>query len=120
MKIFLFQLDIIWKNPEANYRKIRKLTRSMKIPVKSLLVLPEMFSTGFVTDFKPAALSGFKQSYKNDLIFISELAKKYKSFVTAGVITPAPNCKKLLNTCLVIDPQGKLIARYNKIHLFRF
>jgi predicted amidohydrolase len=48
MKILLYQQDIIWADPEANYRKVEAVLAAH--PEGQLLVLPEMFTTGFVTD----------------------------------------------------------------------
>jgi predicted amidohydrolase len=50
MKILLYQQDIVWADPEANYRKVEAVLEAH--PEGELLVLPEMFSTGFVTDPK--------------------------------------------------------------------
>jgi predicted amidohydrolase len=48
MKILLYQQDIVWCDPEANYRKVESVLAAH--PEGDLLVLPEMFTTGFVTD----------------------------------------------------------------------
>ena len=47
MKISLYQQDIRWLDPEANYRKIESVLGML--PDSELLVLPEMCTTGFVT-----------------------------------------------------------------------
>ena len=48
MKIAVFQQDIVWNNPAENRRKAAEAIR--KAPGSELYVLPEMFSTGFVTE----------------------------------------------------------------------
>ncbi len=58
MKIALYQQDIVWCDPEANYRKVEAVLAGL--PGCDLLVLPEMFTTGFVmepdaTVMKPVA-----------------------------------------------------------------
>ena len=47
MKISLFQQDIAWLDPSANYQKIERVLQDS--PDSDLLVLPEMCTTGFIT-----------------------------------------------------------------------
>jgi len=48
MKIALYQQDIVWCAPEANYRKVATVLSGLS--GCDLLVLPEMFTTGFVME----------------------------------------------------------------------
>ena len=48
MKISLLQTDIRWKDPRANRRRAEELISDL--PAADLIVLPEMFTTGFCTD----------------------------------------------------------------------
>ncbi len=51
--------------------------------------------------------------------FLSSTAKKHKIWLVGGSIpleASVPN--KVRNSCLVYDDKGKLVARYDKIHLF--
>ena len=47
MKVYGFQWDIAWENKQANFQKARELIGAAKPDPGSLLVLPEMFATGF-------------------------------------------------------------------------
>ena len=53
--------------------------------------------------------------------FVSELSKKYKIWILAGT-TPISSSdgKRVRGACLVYDDAGKRVARYDKMHLFRF
>jgi omega-amidase len=53
MKIALVQHDIVWAEPEINCNHISELLET--IPQVDLVVLPEMFSTGFAT--KPEGIA---------------------------------------------------------------
>ena len=57
---------------------------------------------------------------ENDLcLALSALAKKFKVYLVAGTIPIlAPSAAKFTNSSCVFDPSGKLIAQYDKIHLF--
>jgi omega-amidase len=47
MIVALCQLNIVWEDKKANHERTRKLVAAAKLPKGALLVLPEMFSTGF-------------------------------------------------------------------------
>ena len=54
--------------------------------------------------------------------FLAKMACQHGLWVVGGSM-PLWQTKgddKVLNTCLVFDPQGKRVARYDKIHLFGF
>ncbi len=53
--------------------------------------------------------------------FLAETACKHGIWVVGGSLPlEASVPDKVLNTCLVFDPQGIRVARYDKIHLFGF
>jgi deaminated glutathione amidase len=85
-----------------------------------LIVLPEYF-----------CLMGRKETDKLDIAekegqgpiqeFLSETAKKLSIYLSAGSIPlVSPDANRVFNSQLVYDPNGKQIARYDKIHLFSF
>src|SRR5699024_8366919 len=49
---------------------------------------------------------------------IVELAKQYQLYIHVGSIVEKFNVEKSYNTSFVIDPNGKMIGKYRKIHLF--
>lgn len=53
--------------------------------------------------------------------FLADAARKHSLWLVGGSIPLMANDPaKLRNSCLVFDPQGKRVARYDKIHLFGF
>ena len=53
--------------------------------------------------------------------FLAETARQYGIWLVGGSIPlVASEEGKVLNSCLVFDPQGERVARYDKIHLFGF
>ena len=85
-----------------------------------LAVLPEYFCLMGLKDTdkvhaREAAGSGPIQEH------LAAMAQENNIFLVAGTIPlEAKESNKVLNTSLVFDPQGKQIARYDKIHLFGF
>ena len=47
MKIHLYQNDVEWENPEENIIRANKSLSEIDISSGDLIILPEMFSTGF-------------------------------------------------------------------------
>lgn len=53
--------------------------------------------------------------------FLSETAKKYKIWLVGGSVPlVSAEANRVRNSCLVYDDKGRLVARYDKIHLFGF
>jgi len=53
--------------------------------------------------------------------FLAQQARQHGVWLIGGTLPlAAPEPSRVLNTTLVYDPQGTMIARYDKVHLFRF
>ena len=53
--------------------------------------------------------------------FLAETARRHGIWLVGGSMPLEASVEgKVLNTCLVFDPQGRQAARYDKIHLFGF
>jgi len=53
--------------------------------------------------------------------FLAQQARKYNIFLVGGTLPlQSPELNRIFNTTLVFNPQGQLLARYDKIHLFGF
>ena len=45
--VYLVQLDCVWEDKQANFDRVSALLEEERPAVGSLIVLPEMFATGF-------------------------------------------------------------------------
>ncbi|MBM3832653.1 MAG: carbon-nitrogen family hydrolase [Verrucomicrobia bacterium] len=115
MKIFCIQLDIIWENKTANYEKVRRLLDAATVPAGSLVLLPEMFSTGF--SMNVAAIREDTPSQTET--FLAEIARQHGAFVIGGLVTSGRD-NRGRNEAVVIGPEGQRVVRYCKIHPFSF
>ena len=53
--------------------------------------------------------------------FLAAQARLHGIWLVGGTLPlEAPEADRVLNTTLVFDPQGARVARYDKVHLFRF
>jgi predicted amidohydrolase len=112
MKIYGIQLSSEWNQKEKNFKKVKTLLEKHKVIKNSLLVLPEMFATGFNLD-PPATMA--EEPHKTES-FLSQLAKEKKCWIIGGMIKPEKNQKKGKNCSVLFSPEGERKLSYTKIH----
>ncbi len=80
-----------------------------------VVLLPEMFNCPYSTEFFPR----FAENYPGGetVSMLSEMAVAKNLYIFGGSI-PEKEGSRIFNTCFVFDPEGKLLARYRKAHLF--
>lgn len=115
MKIIGCQLDIQWEEKEANHANVQKLLEKAAPSRDSLIVLPEMFATGFSMNVGTITDDRDRTTQK----FLARLAAGYKAFVLAGVVTRCEDGRGL-NQAVIYKPTGRELARYSKLHPFSY
>jgi len=81
MKIAGLQTDIIWENPEDNFKHVEQLLVQAAEQGATIAVLPEMFATGFTMDSKKAA------SFSNiTRRFLADVSSKLSIWVIGGLV----------------------------------
>jgi nitrilase len=83
-----------------------------------LIALPEFFA---IMGMKDADVVKAREAEGHGPIqaFLSRMAKKHRIWLIGGSVPlEASALNKVRNSCLVYDERGKLVARYDKIHLF--
>ena len=113
MKVYCCQLDIVWENKPENFRKVRALLKEAQPERGSLVVLPEMFATGFSMNVSEIA----EQKAPGGEEFLRDLAKEFGVIVMGGVVTQGLDGKGL-NEAVIITPERTELTRYAKIHPF--
>src|SRR5439155_19661114 len=105
--------DTVWEDKPATFDRVRKLLAASKPEAGSLLVLPEMFSTGFSMN-----VAGIQEGSKRAAEqFMETLAREMGIFVLGGVVNLGSDGRGR-NQALAYSPQGREIARYDKIQPF--
>jgi predicted amidohydrolase len=115
MKLICCQFDIAWENKPANHDKVRRLLDQARPSRGSLVILPEMFATGF--SMNVAVINDSVTHETRD--FLSRLAADYGVYVVGGLVETAPDGRGR-NECAVFSPAGDELARYCKMHPFTF
>src|SRR5262245_31772671 len=113
MNIIALQFDIAWENKAANFEKVSRLLAEAGPEPNSLVVVPEMFATGF--SMNTAAIA---ENYGGETErFLAELSTKYRMFMIAGAAMRARDGRSR-NKALVFSPTGELLAFYAKMRPF--
>jgi predicted amidohydrolase len=113
MKIYCVQHDIAWENKAANFARAEALLAKANPERDSLVLLPEMFATGFSMNVSAVQETPKQESTK----FLRATAGRFGIFLLAGIVMPA-NARKGFNQAVVFSPQGKELARYSKMQPF--
>ena len=110
MKIALVQSSLLWENPKENRnyfeQKINSITENV-----DLIVLPEMFTSGFTMNPKAAA----ETMQGETVLWLQALAKAKNSAITGSLVIQEND--NFYNRLVFIFPSGE-IKTYDKKHLF--
>ena len=101
--------DMIWKNKNENFKKLEEDLKEVKTDI---LLLPEMFSTGFC--MQPEEIA---DQNEETLSWLKKLAKE-KSFAVCGSASIKEN-ENYFNRFYFVKPNGEVVF-YDKRHLFSF
>ena len=110
MKIALIQSSLLWENPKANRNHFEEKINALTEQV-DLIVLPEMFSTGFT--MHPEAV--FETMEGETILWLQSLAKAKNIAITGSLVIKENN--DFYNRLVFVFPSGE-IQFYDKRHLF--
>lgn len=103
-----------------NLQMATRLLRQAKEQGAQLVVLPENFATMGYADIQSIGEAELKGSGVI-LPWLTKLAKELGLWIQAGTIPLPPEDNprgKVRSSALLIDAQGKQVARYDKLHMF--
>jgi predicted amidohydrolase len=115
MQIIAVQPDIAWEDKAANFERIAAQIAGVTVEAGALVVLPEMFATGFSMNVEGIAEPVDGPTHQ----FLSGIAEKYAVSVIGGVVTRATDGRGL-NQAVAFGADGAPLARYSKIYPFSF
>ena len=110
----LVQLDV-GPNTRRNVEKAVRLCERAARRGADVICLPELFH--FMGDFHHPCASA--ETVKGESISaLRSIAAKHRVFIVAGSILERHGAGLPLNTCFFIGPDGEILSRYSKMHLF--
>ncbi|MFM9073665.1 MAG: carbon-nitrogen hydrolase family protein, partial [Cyanobium sp.] len=118
------------EDPGANRRQAEAwLERALQPPPghprPRLLMLPEIWNAPYAAarfaayaEPIPKLGADLREGPSESLAMVARLARRHGVSVIAGSIPERAADGRLTNTATVIDPQGRLLAKHRKVHLF--
>lgn len=113
MKIIGCQWNLVWEDPEANYARAGELLAS--VSEADLIVLPEMFSSGFSMNVE--RIAEFSPSRSEEFLKATAAAK---NCAVAGGLVRHEEGEKASNELIAYSPSGGELGRYQKNRTFRY
>lgn len=102
-------------NKSDNLKRAEEMILEAGRKGANLIALPEMFNCPYQQYLFPSLAEELKDG--KTVALLSEMARKTKTYLIGGSI-PERDGEKLFNTSLIFGPQGQLLARHRKMHLF--
>lgn len=114
LRVAGLQHDIVWEDPNSNFQTLIPQIKKAVAAGSQLVVLTEMFSTGFTMDSAKWAEALDGASYE----FLLSQAAQHQIWITGSVPTRWED-GIAYNTLILVAPSGDTY-RYKKIHPFSF
>ena len=111
LSVTLIQTNLFWENPTANLANLEEKIAQISLPT-DLIILPEMFNTGFTMNVKEVAEPMNFTTFK----WIKQQAKRVQAVITGSFIVKEG--EQYFNRLIWMRPDGSFEI-YDKRHLFR-
>lgn len=110
LNVAIVQAELVWEQPEKNRARFSRMIADISQDV-DLIVLPEMFATGFSMTPEKCA-----EPMDGDTVQWMKMVSKEKNSALCGSLMIVEN-GKYYNRFIFVTPEGR-ISTYNKRHLF--
>ena len=110
LKIAIIQSHLVWEDPEENRKKFTEKINSISDNV-DIIVLPEMFTTGFTMN----ALKVAETMQGETINWLKNISKNKETAIIGSLVIYENN--NHYNRLICAQPSGKLI-KYDKRHTF--
>lgn len=106
---------LVSKDKKENIKKAEEKIREAKAAGAHIIMLPEMFNCPYANTYFPE----FAEEYPGGetISFLSARAAEHEIYLVGGTV-PEREGSSLYNTCFIFGPQGELLGRHRKMHLF--
>lgn len=118
MQVHILQMDIIWRDKTANFENLERMLGQVSLEKGDLILLPEMFATGFDVEFGGLA-EGQKGELEETAHFLGKISRELGVFVQGTGISKGKNALRR-NMVVVFDPKGNQLANFTKLHPFTY
>ena len=112
VRVGIVQFDVRRGRVQANVERAIRAVIRMADKGARLLILPEMWSTGFAN----SSIQGLSATTPDVLEKLSRLAQAHRVTIIGSV--PEKDGGSVYNTAYIVDRDGTISEGYRKIHLF--
>src|SRR5215813_2319348 len=113
MQVIGLQVDSVWENKAATHERVLSLLDKAKPRAGALVVLPEMFATGFSMN-----VAAIHDEARETQDFLSRTAVEREIYLMGGVVMKDRTTGRGRNEAVVYSPEGREVARYCKLQPF--
>ena len=115
MKIGCIQYNVVLGEVDQNYANIEKLIRQAASEGAELVVLPELWNTGYALERleQLADVDGVRTK-----VFLANLASQLGIHIVGGSVAIKQG-NDFYNTMYIANRDGEIVSEYAKVHLFR-
>lgn len=116
MRLALLQLKSSKDKAENLRNAAEKIRQVVNKCQPRLVALPECFNSPYGTKY----FRDFSEDVPNGITSktLSQLAKDHDIYIVGGTIIEKDDNDDIYNTCTIWDPNGNLIGKHRKMHLF--
>ncbi|WNQ09228.1 carbon-nitrogen family hydrolase [Paenibacillus aurantius] len=117
LNVSVLQMDVAIGDPDANFAAVKRMLKEAvgREPKPDVLILPEMWNTGYALD-RITELAD--ENGERTKAFFAEFCRTHQVNIIAGSIAEKRD-GDVYNTIYAFDREGRLVSDYSKIHLFR-
>ncbi len=112
MRVGYVQFAPIFGAKRSNFERVEGFLEGTKA---DLIVLPELFSTGYVFESREELLSLAEDQSGETFVFLRALSLKSRTAIVAGIAER--DGEQCYNSCFLFC-EGETVAKYRKVHLF--
>lgn len=114
VRAHLIQADTAWEDKRENFARVSRMLSDARPAPGDLVVLPEMFDTGFSFNIESTA--------DTDLLtlnYLKQTAQRHRVTLQGARTVIAPGGRGL-NRATIVGPDGSILCEYDKIHPFSY
>ncbi|AJY77758.1 carbon-nitrogen hydrolase family protein [Paenibacillus beijingensis] len=115
IKVAAIQMNTVLYDCEANLKKAEHLVEQAVQEGARLIVLPELFNTGYLVEDEDVNLS--ERIPGKTTRWMEQLAHRYQIYIAAAIMESGESVGVVYDTALLVGPEG-LIGTYRKTHLW--
>jgi len=111
--VSLGQMDVAFGCPEDNLKKVREMAAQAASRRSQVLVLPELWTTGYDLERAERYASSTTEGLFKEL---AQVAEEHGLYIAGSSLSAREG--NFFNTATIFSPAGQLVGRYDKLHLF--